>query len=591
MNEAWQTHIPADGNVDIDVLTCLDAIVEATRVAVHHVLRISGEAISIQIPWRPAAPFDPDLGRYIALSDFHCRVMTSAHKDSPHARKSPNTAGDTAQRADYTSNAPSNRHPNPVTRVVTQSERKATVPREISTRPKATHTTTTAVAGVTNRDKIKTTPSHSQAAEPAVVHANNPPTIVMRKYEDCLQHGVVVKKSTHVSAGTPKGAWHTDVELTMPTTIAQHTNVERIIQVQSPAAKSGASGSVPDANTPNSSPASTGAASRDLPISLGEHRNANQTETSVNNRREATCVRPDARHLDAQICGPHTPWTSAKFCGPFCQRPCKNHNVELSSSDDEESNGLEQIMPTAKRFGNLNFPPLNPLNQSRWTNSTARPANPAADPAITADRRTTGEATTNRVRPEAAVSVYVTVKTANAYDTPREMVTLEVEDIPVIVPGEGCVCITCYEIIPESQYESHRNRGICHSPARPPEAERDDLSCIATAQRIELNCNTCHRKFKSEHAKDSHEPCEAIRKDAPTKIDARRQPKLFTSTTPADTRRRGAQISTNAAGRIVAYRAAIRKPNTRGTYNVNGKVMSMQDIKRRIQNLSSLLIK
>ena len=288
---------------------------------------------------------------------------------------------------------------------------------------------------------------------------------------------------------------------------------------------------------------------------------------------------------------PYTHWTSAKFCGPFCQRPCKNHNVELLSSDDEESNGLEQMMTMAKRFGNLNFPPLNPLNQSRWTNSTARPANPAADPANTADRRTTGEATTNRIRPEAAVSVYVTVKTANAYDTPREMVTLEVEDIPVIVPGEGCVCITCYEIIPESQYESHRNRRICHSPARPPEAERDNLSCIATAQRIELSCNTCHRKFKSEHAKDSHEPCEAIRKDAPTKIDARRQPKLFTSTTPADTRRREAQISTNAAGRIVAYRAAIRKPDTRGTYNVNGKVMSMQDIKRRIQNLSSLLIK
>ena len=53
MNEAWQTHIPADGNVDIDVLACLDAIVEATRVAVVHVLRISGDAISIQIPVIP----------------------------------------------------------------------------------------------------------------------------------------------------------------------------------------------------------------------------------------------------------------------------------------------------------------------------------------------------------------------------------------------------------------------------------------------------------------------------------------------------------------------------------------------------------
>ena len=91
MNTAWQNHNPADGNADISVLARLGAIVEATRVAVEHVLRISGDAISIQIPWRPATPIDPDLARYTALSDFHCRVMTSAHKDSPHARKSPNS--------------------------------------------------------------------------------------------------------------------------------------------------------------------------------------------------------------------------------------------------------------------------------------------------------------------------------------------------------------------------------------------------------------------------------------------------------------------------------------------------------------------
>ena len=68
---------------------------------------------------------------------------------------------------------------------------------------------------------------------------------------------------------------------------------------------------------------------------------------------------------------------------------------------------------------------------------------------------------------------------ADAYDTPREIVTLAVEDIPVVVDGEGCICITCYEIIPEPQYASHRRCRDCHSPARPPEAERDNLSCIA----------------------------------------------------------------------------------------------------------------
>ena len=99
MDAAWQNHNLADGNADISVLERLDAIVEATRVAAVHVLRISGDAISIQTPWRPATPFDPDLARYTALSDFHCRVMDSAHKDSPYARKSPNTGG-TVKRAD-----------------------------------------------------------------------------------------------------------------------------------------------------------------------------------------------------------------------------------------------------------------------------------------------------------------------------------------------------------------------------------------------------------------------------------------------------------------------------------------------------------
>ena len=40
-------------------------------------------------------------------------------------------------------------------------------------------------------------------------------------------------------------------------------------------------------------------------------------------------------------------------CNPQCQRPCKNHNVELSSSDEDMSGGLEQIAPTVQRIGSL----------------------------------------------------------------------------------------------------------------------------------------------------------------------------------------------------------------------------------------------
>ena len=110
MSAAWQNHNPADGNTDIDILTRLGATVEAKRLAIAHVLRISGDAISIQVPWRPTATVDPNLACYTALSDFHCRVMTSAHRDLPHAVRLPNPGG-AAGRAGYTSFTPSGEQP------------------------------------------------------------------------------------------------------------------------------------------------------------------------------------------------------------------------------------------------------------------------------------------------------------------------------------------------------------------------------------------------------------------------------------------------------------------------------------------------
>ena len=250
--------------------------------------------------------------------------------------------------------------------------------------------------------------------------------------------------------------------------------------------------------------------------------------------------------------------------------------MEPSSSDDEGLDGLEQVEPPAQRIGSFNFPPLNPQYQSQGNNNNAKPANSAANPANPAKRKALKRATEGRVRPEAIMFDDATAADAyaDAYDTPREIVTLAVEDIPVVVDGEECICMTCYEIIPELQYASHRKRRDCHLPARPPEAKHDDLSCIATAQRIGLRCSTCHREFRSERAKDSHEPCRVVRKGAPTVTNTRRQPKMFTSTTAAELKQRETRISTKAADRIVAYRAVIRKPNTKGTYNVNGKVLS-----------------
>lgn len=70
----------------------------------------------------------------------------------------------------------------------------------------------------------------------------------------------------------------------------------------------------------------------------------------------------------------------------------------------------------------------------------------------------------------------------------------------------------------------------------------------------------------------------------------KQQPKVVSSAIAAEIRQRDVRNSTRAANTIAAYRAALRKPNTDGTYNVNGKVMSMLDIKRQIWNLLSLLM-
>ena len=122
MDAAWQNHNPADSNVDIDVLARLGATVEATRVAVTHVLQISGDAIAIRVQWRLTVTVDPNLACYTALSDFHCRVMSSAHKDSTHARSSP-IPGGAGKMAGYTSGSGPPRH---VTRKVTSLGRQTT---------------------------------------------------------------------------------------------------------------------------------------------------------------------------------------------------------------------------------------------------------------------------------------------------------------------------------------------------------------------------------------------------------------------------------------------------------------------------------
>ena len=85
MSRAWRHHDPNDGDADIQTLAKLGTIVESTRVAVSHVLKISGDVLSKQLLQRSDASSDPN--PYTSLPQFHRTVMPSAQPNSPFARK------------------------------------------------------------------------------------------------------------------------------------------------------------------------------------------------------------------------------------------------------------------------------------------------------------------------------------------------------------------------------------------------------------------------------------------------------------------------------------------------------------------------
>ena len=109
--------------------------------------------------------------------------------------------------AGYTSFTPSGEQPDQVTCAVTQPEPKMTVHREVPMRPEIAYVTKSAVAEIINQEKTKITTSHRQATWPPVlpVSENDSTAIVKQKTTKCLQNQVVLKRSTHAPADTPKG--------------------------------------------------------------------------------------------------------------------------------------------------------------------------------------------------------------------------------------------------------------------------------------------------------------------------------------------------------------------------------------------------
>ena len=156
--------------------------------------------------------------------------------------------------------------------------------------------------------------------------------------------------------------------------------------------------------------------------------------------------------------------------------------------------------------------------------------------------------------------------------TQKEIVSPEVEDVPIELEDDTfhVVCPTCYDFVPRIRYSSHRHSRGCHLPARPPEDTLGGPSC---------------ETYYQTPGRDPHEQSKSTGKYIP----AQKNKWTHDTSSPMATKikQRDARPLIGAADdRMTAiYRAALRKPNVDGTYNVNGQVTSLQELKRQIWNL------
>ena len=110
MSRAWRNHDPYEGDADVRALAKLGTIVEATRVAVSHVLKVSGDVLSEQLSQKSDAASDPN--PYTSLSQFlHRAVRPPYPPDPPPTQKLP-YSDSTAGLIYHTSSAARSRRPN-----------------------------------------------------------------------------------------------------------------------------------------------------------------------------------------------------------------------------------------------------------------------------------------------------------------------------------------------------------------------------------------------------------------------------------------------------------------------------------------------
>ena len=148
-------------------------------------------------------------------------------------------------------------------------------------------------------------------------------------------------------------------------------------------------------------------------------------------------------------------------------------------------------------------------------------------------------------------------------DELQEVEETEVTPIKLEDDDSNVICPTCYDFIPTTQYSSHRRSKGCHPPARPLEG---------------MGTSNFEPHRRTSRGKNYYIRSESMGKCAPThKIG------WSYAARPLVIRRvRQSEMQYWSAARdkmTAIYRAALRKPNVDGTYNVNGQVTSLQELK------------
>ena len=174
MSRAWRHHDPYEGDADIRTLAKLGTIVEATRVAVSHVLKVSGDVLSEQLSQKSDAASDPN--PYTSLSQFHRAVRPPYPPYPPSTQKLP-YSDSTAGLIYHTSSAARSRRPNGDTSKMSTGERKTII-----------HLTSAA----RTRPKPPTTPTREQKTTTHTITRTQqePNSLLMKPIEQNLQRAM-----------------------------------------------------------------------------------------------------------------------------------------------------------------------------------------------------------------------------------------------------------------------------------------------------------------------------------------------------------------------------------------------------------------